>query len=650
MQHSGWIPHNVSTALPGTVVVLDTETEPLPEASTASREFHVLRFGIAKAFRLEKGKPTRHKRVEFTDKESFWLWLSAQINVRRVTWVFAHNITFDLTVLGFWELLDRDQYTLGPIRKNWTDKKTGKRKKTRWQGFLVDNDPPVIVQVKHKSGAIVNFVDTFNYWRKSLSEIGSDVNLPKLDRPPKGMSKAALRKYCERDVDILVEALTRMFTFCRNNDIGMFRYTIASQAFAAWRHIKSHAMVNVDRPDAVKALERRSYYGARCELLYVGSVDMPLWELDVQSMYPSIMRGNPFPRRLFNSWLDGGPFVARMPEPGLCTIAEVLVNSPNVPFPVRTAHGVYWATGRFWTTLCGPELKRAWDDGLVIEVAQWSSYKMGRLFDDYVDKFWKLRTDYGSSNQSLEEGMSKDLLTNLHGKFGQLTPLWELFDDFQPSIRWGTERHRREDTGESITIRCIAGQAFRMADRIDHKHSFCAISAYVCAYARERLRQLVKIAGQGHVYYVVADALYVDMFGKASLEAAGEVSEGKLGKLRIKSSGDTSEFNAVHQYRIGSKRVRGGIKHGAVDVGDDQFIETVFERLAQIISRPPRNGVMISQRARLNRPTPKRVVVGEDGWTKPVSVQADLLHDLWRMRDRYHPPELQELGTWISTN
>lgn len=77
------------------------------------------------------------------------------------------------------------------------------------------------------------------------------------------------------------------------------------------------------------------------------------------------------------------------------------------------------------------------------------------------------------------------------------------------------------------------------------------------------MNQLRAVAGSANVYYQGVDSLIVTNAGKERLEAAGEVSEIELGKLRLQLSANYGYINGCSDYRIGEKIVLAGLARPA---------------------------------------------------------------------------------------
>lgn len=636
---------NHSTAMPNAIVILDTEANEYPCDNGRIETKLVLSFGKARYIRYRKGERCGKEVTTFKSSDEFWQWLLPKLYRKTSTWLFAHNLGFDLTIIGFWDMLEsRVLSLLNPAAKCTVDA-DGQVKERKQTKLYVDGDPPTIVRAYTEHGGQLLMVDTLNYWPVPLAELGRLQGMPKLPMPDVWSPAKAWDEYCDRDCDILENAVTSLIDFVSTNDYGRFRWTAPSQAMAAYRHRLGNTNIDFDRPKPAIEVERQAYFGGRVEVLYTGEINEEVFELDVSSMYPSVMRDNYFPREFRNSHETKGAYDVKNRNPGLYTAAECLIDSDVVPYPIRCQDGTYYCTGRFWTTLCGIDLQASWVNGHIREIARWSSYKLSKLFTEYVDHFWQQRQHYAVTGDRLREHFCKTMLNSLYGKFGQQSYTWkecEMPGDFW---LWGQFPQKHAGTGEIKIIRSIAGYFQERVARGEHPNSFVAISAWITAYARQRIRELVQIAGSRNVYYVVSDALYVNRSGLINLQLAGEVQGESMGKLRQKRYGKFAHFRAANQYVIGNEHVVAGVHKSAIKLGETIYREQEFQRIKDVIAAKPLREIRITVRTKTLAAKVKRCNVGDDGWTYPHKIMAYGPMALEAMRRKSERLSFAELGT-----
>ena len=240
---------NAKNELPRELVFFDCETE--AHALSPTEEEHILKLGIARWVRIQewKGKPTRAEdNLTFLCSITFWIWLTRKARPKTRTWCFSHNLGFDFNVLkGFTHMA-----SLG-----WrlTD--------------IIAEEPPTILRFR-KGTATLQFVDTLNYFPVSLKMLGHGIGLEKLDFPGPDASEEEWTAYCQRDVDIITSAILTLREFVDTADLGNWQSTIASQAFAAYRHRFMPAQIYIHDRQKASDLEREAYYGGRVECYHTG--------------------------------------------------------------------------------------------------------------------------------------------------------------------------------------------------------------------------------------------------------------------------------------------------------------------------------------------------------------------------------------------
>ncbi|GAJ19388.1 unnamed protein product, partial [marine sediment metagenome] len=152
-----------------------------------------------------------------------------------------------------------------------------------------------IISVRGRFGSIV-FLDIMNWFVESLARTGQRIGIPKLKIDFETCSDSFLSAYCKRDVEIELENFKRFIKFLEDNSVSRLCYTRASTAMAAYllRHYQKRIYIHNNK-EAID-LERDSYRGGRTECFYLGELkDETYYILDVNSLYPFVMRNNLYP-------------------------------------------------------------------------------------------------------------------------------------------------------------------------------------------------------------------------------------------------------------------------------------------------------------------------------------------------------------------
>jgi len=633
---------NHTTRTGRSFVFVDTETEGDQTDGTVSLGLHTLKLGVAIHVRLERERSTRREVFRFATTDDFWGWFYSRLHKSETVQLWAHNLGFDLTVLRFWNELEAG--TISATR-------------------MVLEDPPTVIRGRYYHGRFVA-LDTLNWWRCSLAQLGADLELPKLTMPGSDSSRDEWYQYCERDASIVEKAVLGLVQFCRRNDLGVMRATAAGQAMAAYRHRfvptetvpgcpdrsgPSGENVQATRPvilihahtDALE-LERACYFGGQTECYFIGLVggrtawtpltasrpalltqpriNGPVHHLDVNSLFPSLMANHDYPVKLAGFVERGSIDQLTDLLKSFCVCASVRLHT-RIPYPVRLGDGmVIYAVGTFWTSLCTPELERAKCEGALCDVGRLAFYERGKIFDDYVQHFWRARLAAESVGDNATAGICKLMMNSLYGKFGQKGSRWSDRPEIVPPHRWGPFGWTDYESGESWACRAIAGRTqARHVDGEAHD-SFPAIAAHVTSFAREHMYELRDCVGARNCYYQAVDSLHVNQLGLDRLAEMAEIDDRVLGHLRHEATYNRVEYCGLnHWVADGASRIA-GLSPRSQRTGEDTWRITEFERLDSIVSQLPLPGVNVTSREATFRPIYRHGIAGPDGWVSPIKI------------------------------
>lgn len=516
----------------------------------------------------------------FTTPEQFWGWLTSKCVVGKRVWVMAHNWNYDAGILDTsnqlpamgWEL---KQYINGkpPLIVKWV----------KSSGVSTDHRPYL-----KKDGTIsirgyedkfsFQMIDTLNYFTGSAANLGEAVGLAKLPMPQPGDPQSEWDTYCKRDVGVIREAFLKLREFVRENDLGTMQPTLASQAMAAYRHRFMPTQILIhDHPDALD-LEREAYHGGRTEAFWHGPIDEHLYKLDINSMYPAIMHD-----ALLPCWFEKyfPTFDALGWEKSLVDrsiVARVKIKTDEPVYGARRENKLIFPVGSFETVLTTPEIHYAIEHGHLVDVLEFAVYRRANLFKAFVDYFYEKRQEYKEAGNQAFQYMCKILMNTLYGKWGQSGHRWEDTKEYQ----WeGFESGlTQNDDGKIIHLRNRLGQTQILSHEGETMNSFPLIAAEITALARLQLWELVKEAGEDHVYYTDTDSLVVDASGYNNL--ANRIHPTRLGALKLEEESTSSEFLAPKHYTFNAKTVLKGVRRNAVQVANIGDATKLLERLESL--------------------------------------------------------------------
>lgn len=582
-----------ATATPSNMIVFDTETIYGEAARVEGGEFQTLRLGWAYAFRLEKGKPTRERWYSFKSADAFWELVRSRLDKRRPLWVWAHNIAFDLGVVDAWERLQADKVPFDKVclGSNFF-----------WLRGTID-------------GCTVVFCDTFNFLKTSLARIGTSLGIPKLKMPAIDDSEEDWSRYCRNDVEVTAAALLRLISFVRDNDLGPWQVSAAGLAFSAFRHRFMHDKVLVHNYRKVLSLERSAYYGGIVDTRFVGKVPAsPVHELDVCSLYPWCCT-KPLPYKFLSAHSNVSVDTLKKWGEKFHVIADVTIRTQDHVFPTRVGKLVFYPTGEYRTCLAWPELAVALANGCVCRVHLAARYAVREIFSEYQLFFTQLKASERAKQDRVYRDFAKLCANSLYGKTGQRTPIWrewgiEALADIadshglpqsavaelavqEPRLMSHEEIVNIPRHGLQLQCRCYFGAVEVRVGFRESRDSCPAIAATVVSYGHVRLRELQALAGDGNWFYSDTDSLWVNDAGLANLQAAGEVADDTLGKLKLERTYSSLEVFGPKDYVADDKVRRKGIRVNASLTPDGGWEQQQFPSGLAQIRAGTTNGVFV---------------------------------------------------------
>jgi DNA polymerase elongation subunit (family B) len=557
---------------------------------------HTLRLGWAVYWRRASDKHLEREDWQyFTTKAEFWNWVDSHVYAHTKTVIVAHNIVYDFMVCdGLHELAAR--------------------------GYTAENiitGEGIQLYTFHRKSTTLQFLDSMNIFSSSLAKLGQDIGIPKIECNPLTATDEQLIPYCKQDVNVLLQAFKQYLTFLRREDMGAFAVTRAGQAFNCYRHrFMRHDIMIHTRPDVIE-LERTAYFGGRVQCNYIGkSADGPFYQLDVNAMYPYVMRHNPYPVLVHGPARHNSLKALENILSKYLAIARVTLETDEPAYPVRRNGLLLFPTGRFTTTLTTPELQYAQRKGHIVSVGDVTIYNHAYIFTEFVESLYQIRLRYKRQGNDTYSMFCKLFLNSLYGKFGQRSPEWETVGT--APLDMVDYRTVYDMKGNQWKEKTFGGLIQRSENTMNAWNAFVAVAAHVTAYARVLLYELCMFAGWENVYYTDTDAMIVNATGYARL--AEWIDTDKLGYLKLERQGHTIDIRAAKDYTFGGVDKRKGIPHKAKLVGPDAWEVEVWPSLLGLTRANHLSGYYTY--AMTKRPTYEytRGIVTPSGWTRPFQL------------------------------
>ena len=592
-----YIRPNHTTKLPANVMILDTETEGVQIGDV---ELHNMSLAWTWRMHLSASQEVvREAWNEWRDTEALGDYIVGEARSKAPLLVLGSNITFDLFASGlaaYFNALD-------------------------WQcTILYDKGLTTIIRLELGSKRIT-FLAVQNFLSGGVAEWGDMLGKPKAEISFEAATLDELSVYCKLDTEITGLAFLEWLRFVEQHDMGGFAHTRASQAFRCWRHrFLKRKVLHYDQ-DAHNAFARRAYYGGRVEAGLIGTIDgVDMVKLDVNSMYPAVMRSEVYPTRL-KQWMREPTIEQTLAQLGrYCCIAEVELDTDEPAYPLRGRGKLLFPLGRFVAHLSTPSLSYALAQGHVVKVRQLMTFSYARLFPEFVDEWYGKRVKYKNEGNAIHAQICKLLLNSLYGKFGELREkVISEGDDpdrgfYRTDVSVPTELVYRDhdaddwhyDPTDWPTEEHVVGTEWSAwgryqvsAGQEEGPYSMPPIAAHVTDYGRMLLYRAMKAVGLDRVLYCDTDSLIIRAEDIASL--ADQLDETRLGALKIEQRSSYLEVRGAKDYTFGDSVRRKGVRSSAVEIDPGVFEQPAFPGLYSLMRAGQLDGFPIGTITRQKR-------------------------------------------------
>lgn len=325
----------------------------------------------------------------------------------RNTWIFAHNLDYDLGVLTGGDM------TPFNITFNGSS--------ILWAEYYDEH--------KHKR----LFLDSLNLFPGArVEDLGLDVGKMKLELHPflkqwliDGKPLEPLDRddqwrvtsYCLRDAEIIFDAVSQLQEELMSLG-GELHPTVSGCSMDLFRRKFMQASWPIV-DENINRLARQAYYGARCEPYRLGRVS-GVNGYDYSSLYPSIMSQAQFPHpgKIVQE-IQPNQYHHLLKRDGIAQVSVFIPDHISPPLPVRVDRKLFFPSGQAsgcWTL---SELRNACDSGVEILSCDWIlfSYQTFNPFVDFIESLYKLRVLHAQDSK-LKERFFKLLMNSAYGRYG----------------------------------------------------------------------------------------------------------------------------------------------------------------------------------------------------------------------------------------
>lgn len=583
---------NHSNSTPQDCIWFDTETTSEDIDDVSQR--HILSFGwAAHRRRIKEAAWSAPDWLRFESIPYFWDWVESKLHGHCRLYMFCHNAAYDAPVMDAFSILKERDWLLTQA---------------------VIESPPVILKWRRGEQTIL-MVDTLNIWRMPLDAIGKQIGLPKLKMPSRKASRAKWDRYGKRDTEIIMTACLDWFAFLLRENLGGFAPTLASQSMRAFRHRFMTHPIYIDADVRASKIARNALHGGRTECFFIGKKRGPLYLLDINSLYPAMMREHSFPARLVGVYNDVSRSELARWLGQYTIVGTFRLTTDQACYPVVVENRLCFPTGQIRTGLCTPELLYAIQQGHLYAADTVALYESARLFQPFVDTLYTLRLAAAKAGDSVSAWQYKILMNSLYGKFGQRGRKYievDKTDDEVPRSWIEIDAH----TGRVYRYRQLGGLVQLLDDAAETQDSFPAIAAHVTAYGRMLLWKIMQRAGREHYFYVDTDSILVDEIGRRRLENLCDPV--KLGALKLISRYRSVHIRAPKDYKFDDYERIKGIKRRAVRIDANTYDQDTFSTLIGLLRRGDLSAPVITRVRKTLKRIYTKATVNSDGSCSPL--------------------------------
>ena len=319
----------------------------------------------------------------------------------------------------------------------------------------------------------------------------------------KGYSRA-LAEYCRLDCISLYEALLKFYDWPVIKRSGQ-AYTIASQAMRVQRTFFKKDLYAL--PKFATKFARPSYLGGRTEI-FRPICKGKIYEYDVNSLYPFIMRDNDFPSSRCYNVFDFND--------NKLGIYSAIVKAPSdlhVPSLGVLFRGKYiFPQGEFSGNWTCAELKYAKTLGYKIKIIRGICFdKKESLFKEFINKMYEIRKT--SPKNSVSDIAAKLIMNASYGRYG-LNPEKE-------NISFTLKDGNKEFKDIKVNNKTI--QLYKEPVELE-TFTHVAIASFVTSYSRIYMHKLMSKIKPDNLYYTDTDSIWTT----EKMETGPELGQLKL--------------------------------------------------------------------------------------------------------------------------
>lgn len=415
--------------------------------------------------------------------------ITSWVKRRENTWLYAHNLGYDLTTSQLVEHMAAD-------------------------GWIVNHCstvPEYIFLTLARGRHRITLSDLHHLIPKRLADIGAMLGNHKGKMPDDSASDAAWFTYCAQDVDITAEALLLLMAHWDDYALGNWKLSGAACGFGAMRHtLPAKSVTLIDDPEA-SALERAAIYGGRRYCWRHGEQPPGRYaELDFTAAHATTAANYPMPAKRGPKFARLDPNHPAVDGKFAVVIAECEIETDVPRFPCRANGRVWYPVGRFKTTLSSPEIAWARDSGCLVSIGAGQFHYTAKVMQPFFRRVLDVGAPGNTSYHPLVSALWKQWGRSVIGKFAQrgykVTATNMLTDK-----AWYYERATDYETGAEYWLVHYAGRIHRAMPEGDGAQAYPAVLALIESYERVALGKAAEQLGPQVAIQCDTDGIWLDV-------------------------------------------------------------------------------------------------------------------------------------------
>lgn len=633
---------NARESSPHRLLVVDTEAN---AEHDARGELQTLRLWHARTVRRHGIEPKAPRQTEHMGDTAAELadLCAAAGRSDATTWIYFHNLSYDLSLTRLPLLLVARGYELG-------------------EHALASDAPWARLK---KGGRRLRLADSFSWLPVSVEKLGEALGIDKPPLPAWTADAGAWRARCAADVHITATALCRLMDEWDARRLGCWSLTGPASGWNCLRHISSHrhgaprtdfamvpagdsmnahrAAVVIDPDPAARAFERRAIYSGRRDLWHVGKLPKgPYVELDLKTAHLSISANMPLPVRRQRAFTGLALDDWRLANRHESIIAEVTVQTGTPRYPLRIKGAVIHPVGTFTTTLCKPEIMDARERGDLLAIGPGYGYHVGPYMQEWARWCLGVLGDTTGATDPLLQIMVKGWSRTVPGRWGMLHAR-QIAAGASHVKEWEVEAAAIGSPPVRGYIFHFAGQWSEHVRDAEADDSFPAVLAHIQSWCRLALNRAIDAVPESLLVSCNTEGFWAHesaLASLANLEPTGLKNQPRgydVGaraelalsertdplEIRVKQTAKHLRLLSPQHLEINGAHHYAGVPRSAAAIGSDAFEFLTWPKLAAQMQRGDPRGYL-RERRRVNLaglPVNRWAYV--DGCCEPVAAVID---------------------------